>query len=299
MIGLNKVLAPVKALQTASTGARVGIEVAKGAAIGATVFDPQEERLSNFIESYPELHNPVTDFLAANLTDTDAEGRFKAALEGIGMDLAIAGVFAGAVKVFKLVKGKAPKKPSRPPRRSLRRPSARLPRRRADPGRSPASRPQRHRRPRDQGRGCWDEVPIRDETEPRSAPALPSSPPRDPSRSPSRAGPRSHPSPPRSRQKRSFALDIEREDMAALIEGWRKDAEAIATWGSREAAEENGYVRPGGPTPVAEATRDEVSRPSPTASPRPSRPNRRDEGRGRALRRPRQLHGRPTGMALR
>ena len=55
----------------------------KGAVADATVFDPHEERLSNLIESVPELQNPVSDFLAAEPGDSEALGRLKSAAEGL------------------------------------------------------------------------------------------------------------------------------------------------------------------------------------------------------------------------
>jgi hypothetical protein len=94
----------VKALEGAFKGARVGYEVLRGAAIGATVFDPQQERLSNLIEQYPSLQNPVSNYLAASPDDSDAEGRLKSALEGIGMDLALVGAFALGVKAYRYAK---------------------------------------------------------------------------------------------------------------------------------------------------------------------------------------------------
>lgn len=56
-----------------------------GAVTDAFAFDPHEERLSNLIEKYPDLNNPVTEYLAANPDDTEAEGRFKNAIEGLAL----------------------------------------------------------------------------------------------------------------------------------------------------------------------------------------------------------------------
>ena len=47
-----------------------------------TVFDAQEERLSNLIQMYPDLQNPITDFLAADEDDSEVAGRLKNLLEG-------------------------------------------------------------------------------------------------------------------------------------------------------------------------------------------------------------------------
>lgn len=86
-------------------GGSLLVNVVRGAAAGSVAFDPQEERLSNLLEDYPALSNPVSTYLAADPSDSDAEGRFKSALEGIGMDLALSGVFAASVKLFRAMKG--------------------------------------------------------------------------------------------------------------------------------------------------------------------------------------------------
>lgn len=102
MVGLGKLGGFMKIGQAATRGGAVAREVAKGAFIGASVFDPQEERLSNLLEAFPELSNPVTAYLAASPTDSDAEGRVKAAMEGIGIDMAVGAVGAGLLASFKL-----------------------------------------------------------------------------------------------------------------------------------------------------------------------------------------------------
>jgi hypothetical protein len=77
--------------------------MAKGAAVDATVFDPHEERLGNLIQSVPALRNPVTEYLAADENDSEAEGRFKNALEGGLLGLGIEGIFR-TVKALKKAK---------------------------------------------------------------------------------------------------------------------------------------------------------------------------------------------------
>lgn len=84
--------------------AKFGYETLRGAAVGSVVFDPQEDRLSNLVQQYPSLQNPVTAYLAANPDDSNAEGRFKNALEGIGMDFAVAAAFALGAKALKFRK---------------------------------------------------------------------------------------------------------------------------------------------------------------------------------------------------
>ncbi len=56
--------------------------VAAGSASDLLVWDPHEERLSNLIQQFPILQNPVTEYLAAQPGDSDAEGRLKGVLEG-------------------------------------------------------------------------------------------------------------------------------------------------------------------------------------------------------------------------
>jgi len=55
----------------------------KGAVADMTVFDPAEDNLANLIEQFPELQNPVTEFLSADPNDGQASNRLKKALEGL------------------------------------------------------------------------------------------------------------------------------------------------------------------------------------------------------------------------
>lgn len=101
MLGLGKLTAPLKLAQ------RVGhtVEsVGRAATVGAVAFDPHAERLSNIIEQFPSLQNPVTKYLAADPSDSAAEGRLKAALESIGLDAALIGTFAAGTRVLKAVR---------------------------------------------------------------------------------------------------------------------------------------------------------------------------------------------------
>lgn len=79
--------------------------VAKGAIAGAvadfSVFDEHQTRLSNLIESVPELQNPVTEYLASDQDDSLFEGRMKNALEGI----AVGGMVDGIINGVKALKG--------------------------------------------------------------------------------------------------------------------------------------------------------------------------------------------------
>lgn len=84
---------PVVGLAGRAAGA-VGLagnaaSIAGGAAAGAfadfVAFDGHEERLSNLIQKYPSLQNPVTEYLAADENDSAAEARFKNTLEGLAL----------------------------------------------------------------------------------------------------------------------------------------------------------------------------------------------------------------------
>jgi len=55
-------------------------------------FDGQEERLSNMIQQFPELQNPVTQFLQANPDDNELVGRLKNVIEGVLLEAGMLGV---------------------------------------------------------------------------------------------------------------------------------------------------------------------------------------------------------------
>ena len=82
-IGAGKFIKPLKYVAKDSNKRKIAKAIAKGSVADATVFGPQEERLSNLIESVPALRNPVTDFLKADSNDSKAYGRLKAGIEGI------------------------------------------------------------------------------------------------------------------------------------------------------------------------------------------------------------------------
>lgn len=75
----------VGALAKATTGSKIARTAAAGAAADLAVFTGHEERLSNLISEFPALRNPITDYLAADPADSEAEGRFKNVLEGLGV----------------------------------------------------------------------------------------------------------------------------------------------------------------------------------------------------------------------
>lgn len=79
----------------ATAGAQVAQGAGKGMIADMFSFDPHEERLSNFIEKHTNLRDPVTQFLAARPDDTEAVGRLKNAVEGLGLGMAVEGLVLG------------------------------------------------------------------------------------------------------------------------------------------------------------------------------------------------------------
>lgn len=69
----------------------VGRGLAAGVVADFTVFDAQEERLSNLLVEVPALKNPVTEWLAADEDDGQLEGRLKNVIEGASIGLAFDG----------------------------------------------------------------------------------------------------------------------------------------------------------------------------------------------------------------
>lgn len=78
--------------------------VAAEATADFLAFRSQEERLSNLIQQFPQLQNPITEYLAADGDDAELEGRLKNSLEGLGIGGIMSVVGAGVVKSLKLAK---------------------------------------------------------------------------------------------------------------------------------------------------------------------------------------------------
>jgi hypothetical protein len=89
-------------------GVGAAANMAKSGIGTGIVSDSHEERLSNFIQEYPSLKNPLTDYLSAKDTDTTAEGKFKASLE----DVLTNSVAQLAFKTFKVAKNHISGNPS-------------------------------------------------------------------------------------------------------------------------------------------------------------------------------------------
>lgn len=73
--------------------AKIARPMIQGAIADFSAFDGHEARLSNLIESVPALQNPVSEYLAASEDDSELEGRFKNAVEGLGVGAAADGLF--------------------------------------------------------------------------------------------------------------------------------------------------------------------------------------------------------------
>jgi hypothetical protein len=99
--GFVPAMRATRGLQALGTAGRVTQPLVAGALADAAVFDAHEERLSDLIEEVPELKNPVTAYLAADPTDTEAEGRLKNALEG----MALGGIADGFMATVRAVRG--------------------------------------------------------------------------------------------------------------------------------------------------------------------------------------------------
>ena len=93
-------------------GPKVVQKMAKGAVAGGiadfTVFEGDEMRLSNLVESIPGLNNPITEFLAAKEDDVDSlTGRLKNVIEGAVIGTAVEGAMRGVGSAYRMARGVA------------------------------------------------------------------------------------------------------------------------------------------------------------------------------------------------
>lgn len=77
---------------------------AKGFAATFAGFDEHSSRLSDLVQSYPMLKNPVNEWLASDPSDSKAKARFKNVIEGLGLGLISDGFIkaVSAVKQFRI-----------------------------------------------------------------------------------------------------------------------------------------------------------------------------------------------------
>lgn len=90
-------------LTTGMVGKAAGLgmsALSRGAVTDAAFFDTQDQRLSNFIDQFPALRNPVTEFLEAKPGDSMAEGMLKNAVEGAGLGV-ITDTFIAGCKMLR------------------------------------------------------------------------------------------------------------------------------------------------------------------------------------------------------
>lgn len=90
----------LKGVKTVGLGGKLVQSAVAGGIADATVFDAHEERLSDMVQQVPNLQNPLTEYLASDPTDSEAEGRFKNAVEGLFLGSAVEGL-VGGVKLVK------------------------------------------------------------------------------------------------------------------------------------------------------------------------------------------------------
>lgn len=102
MLGAKKYLSALKVPVITEGVAGYGMTALKAMIANFTAFDPHQQRLSNLIQQFPALANPVNEFLASKPDDNAAEGRFKNAIEGFGFGVAADGFLSG-VKMLKSV----------------------------------------------------------------------------------------------------------------------------------------------------------------------------------------------------
>ncbi len=92
MKGAGKLL-DVAGIPKAAGAAGYSRAAVQGLIANFAAFDPHQKRLSNLVQEFPALQNPVTEFLASDPSDNAAEGRIKNSLEGLGLGLVTDGFF--------------------------------------------------------------------------------------------------------------------------------------------------------------------------------------------------------------
>ncbi|MCX8664382.1 hypothetical protein J3U11_02120 [Gilliamella sp. B2840] len=100
LIGFIPASKAIKFIKPISKMGKLGQSTIAGGVTDFKVFAPHEERLSNLVQSFKELQNPVTEYLQADPDDSVAEGRFKNALEGLLIG-ALAEPFAHSLRALK------------------------------------------------------------------------------------------------------------------------------------------------------------------------------------------------------
>ncbi len=107
MLGGSKFLKLSGALQGTGKAAIAAHGLAMGAIGDGVVFDPLEKRLSNLIEEHTSLGNPITEYLAADSNDSQAEGRLKNVIEGSVLGVAADVLFAAVRGTRRVIAARA------------------------------------------------------------------------------------------------------------------------------------------------------------------------------------------------
>ena len=96
----------LKGWQTASTVGKFSKAMVTGAIADFAAFDETDKRLSDLIETVPELSNPVTEWLASDEDDTALESRLKNVVEGglIGVGLEAIGPMVKQISAYRQLK---------------------------------------------------------------------------------------------------------------------------------------------------------------------------------------------------
>jgi hypothetical protein len=102
-VGAGKFLKAAKVMQGTGKAMSMARGMAQGSISDAVAFDGNDERLSNLIEEFPSLSNPITRYLEAKPSDSEAEGRFKNTLEGLALGGMTEAIFIG-VRAMKQLK---------------------------------------------------------------------------------------------------------------------------------------------------------------------------------------------------
>ena len=103
--GLSKLQAITKIPQATTKVGKIAQVTLKGGFAEQLAFSPYEQRLSNLVDQYPSLQNPVIDYLKADNEDDEFTARQKMFMEGaiLGIPFELLGVALGRGKVNKFV----------------------------------------------------------------------------------------------------------------------------------------------------------------------------------------------------
>jgi len=93
IVGAGKLLKVGNVFQGTTKLARTGRFLAPGAIASAIGLEPYEARLSNILDDYPSLQNPITNLLRSDSENSITEERVLSAIESIGLDAATFGLF--------------------------------------------------------------------------------------------------------------------------------------------------------------------------------------------------------------